>query len=111
MPAMPPLTPEQRADALAKAALMRNERADVKRRLKHGTVTLTQVVADAAGNDAIAKMKVSDLLASMPGVGKVRAAQIMGRLGIADGRRIRGLGANQRAALLEEFADDLAVTA
>lgn len=106
-----PLTNEQRADALLKATLMRKERADVKDRLKHGTVTLPQVIKDAQTNEAIAKMKVTALLASMPGVGKVRAAQIMERIGIADGRRVRGLGANQRAALLEEFADDLAATA
>jgi hypothetical protein len=108
---MPDLTPEQRADALAKAALMRKERSEVKDRLKHGTVTLPQVIADAETSDAIAKMKVNALLASMPGLGKVRAKQMMERLGIAEGRRVRGLGANQRAALLEEFGDDLAATA
>ena len=76
MPVMPPLTPEQRADALLKATQVRLERADVKKRLKSGAVTLPQVIADADGNDAIAKMKVAALLAAMPGVGKVRAAQI-----------------------------------
>jgi hypothetical protein len=104
MPTMPPLTPEQRADALLKATLVRLERADVKKRLKSGAVTLPQVIADADGNDALAKMKVHALLAAMPGVGKIRAAQIMERLGIAEGRRVRGLGANQRAALELEFA-------
>ena len=44
------------------------------------------------------------LLESMPGVGKVRAKQIMERLGIAENRRVRGLGTNQRAALEAEFA-------
>ena len=48
-------------------------------------------------------MKVSELLESMPGVGKVRARQIMERLGIASTRRVRGLGANQVAALEREF--------
>ena len=48
-------------------------------------------------------MKVSALLESMPGVGKVRATQIMERLGIAETRRVRGLGANQIAALEREF--------
>jgi ribosomal protein S13 len=50
-------------------------------------------------------MKVSALLESMPGVGKVRAKQIMERLGIAESRRVRGLGANQRIALEQEFRD------
>jgi ribosomal protein S13 len=41
----------------------------------------------------------------MPGVGKVRAKEIMSRIGIADSRRLRGLGANQISALLREFKD------
>jgi ribosomal protein S13 len=48
-------------------------------------------------------MKVSALLESLPGVGKVRAKQLMERLGIAESRRVRGLGANQRASLEREF--------
>jgi ribosomal protein S13 len=52
-------------------------------------------------------MKVSALLESLPGVGKVRAKQIMERLGIAESRRVRGLGANQRAALEQEFGADI----
>jgi ribosomal protein S13 len=52
-------------------------------------------------------MKVSALLESMPGVGKVRAKQIMERLGIAESRRVRGLGANQRSALEHEFGSDI----
>ena len=39
----------------------------------------------------------------MPGVGTVRAKEIMDRIGIADSRRLRGLGANQIQALLKEF--------
>ena len=101
--ALPPLTPEQRADALAKAAAARRERAEVKNRLKHSGASLLAVVRDGHDNDVIGKMKVSALLESMPGVGKVRARQIMSRLGIAETRRVRGLGTNQVAALEREF--------
>ncbi len=48
-------------------------------------------------------MRVSALLEALPGVGKVRARQIMERLQIADTRRVRGLGVNQVAALEREF--------
>jgi ribosomal protein S13 len=58
-------------------------------------------------DDVVGKMKVSALLESMPGVGKVRAKQIMERLGIAESRRVRGLGANQRSALEAEFGGDI----
>jgi transposase len=101
--ALPPLTPEQRAAALEKAAAARRERAEVKNRLKHSGVSLTEVVREGQKNDVIGKMKVSALLESLPGVGKVRAKQIMERLSISETRRVRGLGANQIAALEREF--------
>jgi transposase len=101
--ALPSLTPEQRAAALAKAAEARRERAEVKNRLKHSGASLTEVLKEGEKNDVIGKMKVSALLESLPGVGKVRAAQIMERIGIAENRRVRGLGANQIAALEREF--------
>lgn len=101
--ALPPLTPEQRAAALEKAAKARKDRAEVKNRLKGGSMTLPQVLKEGQTDDIVGKMKVSALLESMPGVGKVRARQIMERLGIAESRRVRGLGANQRTALENEF--------
>ena len=76
----------------------------MKDRLKRGTTSLSDVIKDAATNATLAKMPVSDLLRAMPGVGEVRAKQIMGNLGIAESRRVRGLGSNQRAALEREFA-------
>lgn len=104
--ALPPLTPDQRAAALEKAAQARKDRAEIKTSLKRGTVTLTDVLNQGQTDDTVGKMKVSALLESLPGVGKVRAQQIMERLGIAESRRIRGLGAKQRAALEAEFAGD-----
>ena len=53
-------------------------------------------------------MKVSAVLESLPGVGRVRAAKIMERLEISPTRRVRGLGAKQRAALVTEFDSDSA---
>jgi hypothetical protein len=101
--ALPPLTPEQRAAALEKAAVARRERAEVKNRLKHGGTSLANVIKEGQENEVIGKMKVSALLESMPGVGKVRARQIMERLGISETRRVRGLGTNQIAALERDF--------
>ena len=104
---LPPLTPEQRAAALEKAAAARRERAEVKNRLKHSGASLTEVIKEgrAGNNDVIGKMKVTALLESLPGVGKVRARKIMEELEIKESRRVRGLGANQRKALLERFPD------
>jgi hypothetical protein len=102
--ALPPLTPEQRQAALDKAAASRRERAEVKNRLKHSGATITEVLRDGESNEVIGKMRVLDLLQSMPGLGKVRARQVMERLGIAESRRVRGLGSKQVAALEREFA-------
>jgi len=104
MSALPPRTAEQRAEDLLKAAAVRVARAGVKKDLKRGTTTLAAVVRDGAADEVIGKMKVLALLESVPGIGKVRAAQIMGRLGIPENRRVRGLGTNQRAAMEAEFA-------
>jgi hypothetical protein len=101
--ALPPLTPEQRQAALDKAAASRRERAEVKNRLKHSGASIVEVLKQGQENEVIAKMRVLDLLQSMPGVGKVRARQMMERLNISESRRVRGLGANQIAALEREF--------
>ncbi|NYJ01553.1 acetolactate synthase small subunit [Nocardioides thalensis] len=102
--ALPPLTPEQRQAALAKAAAARRERAEVKNRLKHAGASIADVLAEGQKNEVVGKMKVLDLLQAVPGLGKVRASQLMERLGIAESRRVRGLGAKQIAALEREFA-------
>jgi len=101
--ALPSLTPEQRQAALEKAAAARRERAEVKNRLKHSGASLAEVLREGKDNEVIGKMKVLDLLQSMPGLGKVRARQTMERIGISESRRVRGLGANQIAALEREF--------
>jgi len=105
--ALPPLTPAQRAAALEKAAKARKDRAEVKNNLKRGAITLPAVLKQGQHDEIVGKMKVSALLEAMPGVGKVRARQIMERLGIAESRRVRGLGANQRTALENEFGGDI----
>jgi len=93
-------------DALEKAAQARRERAEVKNRLKNSGATLGEVVnAGRNSNEVIGKMRVIDLLCAMPGVGKVRARQIMERIGISETRRVRGLGDNQVAALKREFGE------
>ncbi len=104
--ALPPLTPEQRQAALEKAAASRRERAEVKNRLKHAGGSLVEVLHEGQQNEVIGKMRVVDLLQSVPGLGKVRARQVMERLGIAESRRVRGLGSKQVAALEREFGPD-----
>lgn len=51
----------------------------------------------------VGKLKVVSMLESLPGVGKVKARRVMEEIGIADNRRVQGLGAQQRAALLQQL--------
>src|SRR4051794_33188412 len=100
----PQLTPEQRAAALEKAAAARKERAELKHRLKLGQTSLAQVLSDSDTSELVGKTKVLNVLESLPGVGKVKARRTMEEIGIADTRRLRGLGKQQREALLAAFS-------
>lgn len=100
---LPNLTPEQRQAARDRALAARRIRAEVKQRLRQATTSLEEVLAQAKVDDAIAKLRVIDVLQSIKGIGQVRAKAIMDKLDIADSRRLRGLGSKQIAALLEEF--------
>jgi len=99
---LPTLTPEQRQQALEKAAEARRKRAELKSQLKSGNTSLATVLAKDS-DETVGKMKVSSVLESMPGVGKVRARKIMEKLDISASRRVRGLGSKQKDALLAEF--------
>ncbi|GAA1736321.1 integration host factor [Isoptericola hypogeus] len=101
--ALPPLTPEQRAAALEKAAEARRVRAEIKNRLKYSQGSLKDVITKGQTDDVVGKLKVVSLLESLPGVGKVKARAIMEEIGIAETRRVRGLGPHQRDALIERF--------
>jgi hypothetical protein len=103
MPLPPALSAEQRQAALEKAALARKARAELKERLKMGSVNLSELLAQAENDDIVAKMKVVAVLESLPGVGKVKARRTMEEIGISETRRVRGLGAQQREALLRSF--------
>ena len=100
---LPTLTPEQRQQALEKAAEARRKRAELKAQLKSGNVSLASVL-NKDSDDTVGKMKVASVLESLPGVGKVRARKIMEKLDISASRRVRGLGPKQKDALLAEFS-------
>jgi hypothetical protein len=100
---LPELTAEQRNEALAKAAEARKKRAELKAQLKSGNLALREVLNRE--DDVVGKMKVSNVLENLPGIGKVRARRLMERLDISDTRRVRGLGAKQKEALLAEFGN------
>ena len=103
MGAPPQLTPEERSRALAKAKESRQVRAAVKNRVKTGELSIAAVIDMSKDDQAIAKMRVLELVESMSGVGKIRAKSILERLDISLTRRIQGLGRHQLQALEAEF--------
>jgi guanylate kinase len=103
MGAPPQLSPEQRASALAKAKESRQIRAAIKARIKSGELSVTDVIAMSKDDEAIAKMRVLELIESIAGVGKIRGKAILEKLDISLTRRIQGLGRHQLESLEREF--------
>ncbi|MCX6513137.1 MAG: integration host factor, actinobacterial type [Actinobacteria bacterium] len=104
MPKPPTLTDEQRRQALAKAASVRRRRAEIRAQLKAGDLAMRELLDLAQADEAIATMRVLAVLESLPRVGKVGARRTLNRLGIAESRKIHGLGLRQREGLLS-FGD------
>ena len=66
-----------------------------------GSMTLSDALASTSST--VGKLKVVSLLESLPGVGKVKARNIMEEIGNADNPRVQGLGAQQKQALLAQL--------
>ena len=102
--ALPPdLSPERRKAALEKAAAARRQRAELKEKLKMGSISLGEVFELGDRDEVVGRTKVVAVLESLPGLGKVKARRLMETVGIAGTRRIQGLGAQQRRRLLQEL--------
>ena len=103
--ALPTLTPEQRAAALAKAGAVRRARSEMLADVKAGKLSLKAVLDRAAkGEEMVKKTKVTALIKALPGYGPAKAAKLMADAEIDENRRIGGLGDRQRQALLAATA-------
>ena len=99
MPAPPNLSADDRARALARAGEARRVRAEVREALRTGALDLPPINAKT-GEEYIGGIKVKTVLTALPGLGKVKSYRLMETLGIAENRRLRGLGPRQKEALL-----------
>ena len=98
--ATPELTDQQRKDALEKATKVRSARKVFKDQVSRGEFSLEEAIRRAKADEALAGIRVRDLLQCFQGVGPKRAAGVMEEVGISSARRIRGLGAHQVHDLL-----------
>ena len=103
MPLPPSLTPEQRQAALDKAAAARRQRAELKEKLKMGSLSLKELLDQSERDEVVGKMKVLAVLESLPGLGKVKARRLMEDVGISETRRVQGLGDQQRRKLFDKL--------
>ena len=99
--ALEPLTREERREALGKAIEARAARSAAKAALRSGELTVGELLAKADNDESLARLKVTEMLECLQGVGPVRARAILSTLGIAPSRRLRGLGIHQRRALVD----------
>jgi hypothetical protein len=104
MGAPPQLTLEERRAALAKAAESRKIRAQFKAEIKSGQRHWLE--AFKSSDEAIKKMRVRELLQSMPGFGEIRASAILERAGISSARRVQGVGRSQYENLLKILKEE-----
>jgi len=84
-----------------KAIMARRQRAMLKNELKSGKVSLLQVLE--TDDPIVIRMKIWDLLVSLPAFGETKARNLMDKCGISDARRIGGLGGQQKKQLLKEL--------
>jgi len=101
-PLPPKLSPAERAAAMAAATAARRARALIKEKLRSSEVSVFDVINSA--EPALQKMRVRELLESVPGVGTLRATAIMERVKISPTRRVAGLGRIQISQLRGELA-------
>ena len=80
----PPLTDEQRRQALMKAAEARRVRAQIKELLKPGSLSLEDLLERSDTDENIGRMKVLSVLESLPRLGKVKARRTMSDIGISE---------------------------
>ena len=97
----PALSSEDRAAAGMKAVRARRERSEVKERLAGGELSIFDLFSDT--RDSVLRMKLSDALKAVPGIGAKRHEQIFAKTGISKSRRIGGVGRKQIELLRQEF--------
>lgn len=100
-PVPPSLTQEQRVAASRAAVANRRRRAEVKKLVKAGELSLQELFDLAENEECVAQMRAYDLISALPAIGEVKAARIMKSASIAQTRRIRGLGPRQREQLFQ----------
>ncbi len=93
---------DQRMEALRRANEIRSLRAQLKKDLKSGRVTVDSVIADPP--EYLLTAKVFDMLLATPKLGKVKATRLLNQCRISQGKTLGGLSERQRGELVDLLA-------
>ena len=88
----------QRMDALARANLIRTKRAQLKRDLKAGRLTIHALLMNPP--EYLETAKVFDMLLAVPKYGRVKVNKILAHCRISPSKTIGGLSERQRSELV-----------
>ena len=95
----PHLSIEERKAALYRAVEARKIRSEFKLRVKNKQIRWHE--AFESTEEAIQKMRIKELLESIPSFGSTRAENILEQIGISHSRRIKGIGIRQKNELFK----------
>jgi hypothetical protein len=96
--AAPERSLNQRMDALARANLIRTRRAQLKRDLKSGRLSIHALLLDPP--EYIETAKVCDMMLAVPKYGRVKVNKILAQCRISPSKTIGGLSERQRSELV-----------
>jgi hypothetical protein len=88
----------QRMDALARANHIRTQRAQVKRDLKAGRISIASLLLEPPS--CVETAKVFDLLLAVPRYGRVKVNKVLAHCRISPSKTIGGLSERQRKELV-----------
>jgi hypothetical protein len=92
---------DQRMDALRRANEVRVKRAQLKKDLKSGRVSVEEILADPP--DYVGTAKVFDMLLAVPKFGRVKATRFLNQCRISQAKTVAGLSERQREELVNLF--------
>ena len=95
---LPRRSADQRREALAQANQVRRPRAQLKRDLKRGRVSVVDLIADPPSY--LASAKVMELLRALPGYGPIKATRLLERCQVSLTKTVGGLTERQRTEVI-----------
>ena len=88
-------------EALKRANDIRVKRAQLKKDLKSGTVSIEQILREPP--EFVSTAKVFDMLMAVPKFGRVKAQRMLNQCRISQSKTVGGLSDRQRQELIDLF--------